>query len=76
MHLGVNMHVAIGLLSDEIFLELSIFLQKGGPVQKLMFQIIKKHHLLLWIYMNVNIDSVSDFAHRGLNLGASQDWSL
>ena len=76
MHLGVNMHVAIGLLSDEIFSELSIFLQKGGPVQKLMFQIIKKHHPLLWIYMNINIDSVSDFAHRGLNLVASQDWSL
>ena len=44
MHLGVNMHVAIGLVNDEIFSELLIFLQKGGPVQKLMFQIIKKHH--------------------------------
>ena len=75
MHLGVNMHVAIGLVSDEIFSGLSIFSQKGG-VQKLMFQTIKKHHPLLWIYMNVNIDSISDFAHRGLNLVASQDWSL
>ena len=72
MHLGVNMHGAIGLVSDEIFSELSIFLQKGG-VQKLMFQIIKKHHPLLWIYMN-EIE-VSDFTHKGLNLVASQDWS-
>ena len=73
MHLGINMHVAIGLVSDEIFLGLSNFSQKGG-VQKLMFQTIKKNHPLLWIYMN-EIE-VSDFAHSGLNLVASQDWSL
>ena len=49
------------------------FLAKGGA-EKFMFQIIKKHHPLLWIYMN-EIE-VSDFAHKGLNPVVSQDWSL
>ena len=49
------------------------FLAKGGA-EKYMFQIIKKHHPLPWIYMN-EIE-VSDFAHRDLNPMASQDWSL